>query len=211
VKRKLPVVLGLTLTTVATVVVLWSLTRAPAQPPAKSRVSTAEAQDNRADTQALARRVNALQDEVVRLRAESRAVASAPLVGAAPGEPADSAHAQRPMTPEEEAQHDAVLEQFYADLYAADVPDPGAARPFESSIAEAVAATGHSVLKSVECRATVCRLELKHTDPSGRARFYELAYGPLKYGWHFDASKTASDETIAIVGMPGHALPQLPL
>jgi hypothetical protein len=69
-----------------------------------------------------------------------------------------------------------------------------------------VDASGHSAIQAIECRATLCRVEIRHNDPSGRERFTDFLFGPLRYG-AYDYVSEDGGKTIAFVGMPEHPLP----
>jgi hypothetical protein len=61
-------------------------------------------------------------------------------------------------------------------------------------------------LQSVQCRASMCRFEVRHTEPGQRVQLgARFGRGPLTQGG-YDYLSEDETSTIAFVGMPGHAL-----
>lgn len=100
---------------------------------------------------------------------------------------------------------------FYSGRLESEVRDEQAAAEFEQKLEAGFAAVTHSSLDKVDCRSTMCRIEIIHVEPHARDRFHELILGsgPLKYGAFDYLDQEGSGDvrrTVAFVGMPGHPL-----
>ena len=172
------------------------------------------------DMDAVLREMRKLGGEVqymkLRLATQGAERPQAPLPDeAVPEESAEEPEADEPEAdaPEAESPEAVALKEhedrvaFYSDSFNEEARDESAAAEFEASISEAVNASGHSEIGEVDCRSTMCRLEVLHNDTSGRQRFAEFGFGPLRYGAYVYPTEDGQ-KTIAYVGMPNHSLPR---
>lgn len=93
----------------------------------------------------------------------------------------------------------------YDGALSAEARDATTANEFEARLHAAFASDSRRRLERVECRSTLCKLEISHQDPRHRTNLDDLHDGPLKYGsysyWDEDAQRT-----MAFIGMPDHNL-----
>jgi hypothetical protein len=203
---------GLALLLGVTIFLLW---RRPAEMPGMTqdtRKGLEQAGDSRQDRRILelAREVQALRSRVSARAEEETAAANQHPSGAAEPESDDTegdltslaGPSETDLTPAERRDQRVA---FYASAHDAESRDRTAAPPFESSIASSVLENDLGSVERVDCRSTICVLEIRHDDASDRDKLDALFLrGPLKFG-AFDYVDE-DGRTIAYVGMPGHSL-----
>lgn len=132
-------------------------------------------------------------------------VAAAPETGARPSDAPEESSAAPEMSASDLHENRV---HTYTRRFNEEPREASAAAAFEEAITSVVDASGHSSMESVECRTSMCRLEIRHNDPSGRERFIDFMFGPLRFG-AYDYLSEDGDKTIAFVGMPNHTLPKI--
>lgn len=147
-----------------------------------------------------------LTRQVAQLREEVQGAQAVPAlpVDSEPNESSREIESETELSPKEKRE---IRVTHYDQLLAAETRDAAAAGEFERTLDIGFSGVEHSSLEQVDCRTTLCRIEIRHNDRTGRERFGEfvLGSGPLKYGT-FDYLSEDGERTIAYVGMPGHPL-----
>jgi hypothetical protein len=194
-------ILGLAALVACAAVVGWPLTatrRAPnSSAVAEARAATAEPE--RVET--LEREIRRLAARVESLRREQQEATTA-ATASDPRAIDESPPSQR--LSDHELHEQRVV--FYGAALEGEPREARSARAFEASLTDRFAKSGHSSLERVDCRSTLCRLEIRHNGRASRAPFVDLLFGPLSFGAYYYPSEDAM-RTIAYVGMPGHPLP----
>jgi hypothetical protein len=172
--------------------------------PAKSARATAapsvasSSRENR-EIKELERRLRQLEANVEHPRASAVAAAAAPEPAVARPDPDPP---PRPSAEERRANRLAL----YSSTLETEARDARAATEFESNVRSAVASAELGQVERLDCRSTVCVLEIRHADPRDRRKFEHLIVsGPLRFGTYDTVD--AQGRTIAYVAMPGHQLP----
>ncbi|WP_437956901.1 hypothetical protein WME76_36850 [Sorangium sp. So ce119] len=104
-------------------------------------------------------------------------------------------------------------------VFLGEAPDPGWAREAERALEERLAAAlpRSSAIHAVECRASLCRVEAAHRDPTDGGRLFDDAFkNPASKGWNADVFSTPPrvDErgntvVVMYLAREGEALPSL--
>ncbi|WP_437831028.1 hypothetical protein [Sorangium sp. So ce1153] len=100
-----------------------------------------------------------------------------------------------------------------------EAPDPDWAREAEIALQEKIAAAlpRSSALRSVECRASLCRVEVAYRDPADGGRFFDAAFkNPDSKIWNADTFSTpprpdgrGNTIVVSYLAREGEALPSL--
>lgn len=154
-------------------------------------------------------RVALLAREVDDLRAQVQKVEAGSQEQQAQEETSEASAEQAPPLSSKERRERKVA--FYSGRLELEARDEQAAAEFEQKLEQGFATISHSSLGKVDCRSTMCRIEIIHTEPNARDKLHELVLGsgPLKYGSYDYVDQEAGGggtRTIAYVGMPGHPL-----
>ncbi|MBN1984028.1 MAG: hypothetical protein JW795_21035 [Chitinivibrionales bacterium] len=87
--------------------------------------------------------------------------------------------------------------------------DGPAASEFEEKITQVVDESGNRLIETVDCRTTLCRLEIRHDNLSGVNQSTDSLLDLMAQYGRFQYLSEDGEKTIAFVGMPNHPLPQL--
>lgn len=181
-------------------------TTSSARVQAKSAATSEDESANSQQLEFLAREILALKAHVeAEKRKEPSSVPSSVTSAASPTPEHAPPDNDQPASDAELHAHRVVS---YASILGTEPRDSRVAADFEASVVEAFSKVKHSRLTQVDCRSTICKLEIRHEAPDGRQRFGEFLFGPLKYGT-YDYLSDDGQATIAFVGMPGHPLPSV--
>ncbi|MGK3984784.1 hypothetical protein WME99_17190 [Sorangium sp. So ce136] len=104
-------------------------------------------------------------------------------------------------------------------VFLEEAPDPGWAREAERTLEERLAAAlpRSSAIHSVECRASLCRVEAAHRDPTDGGKLFGDAFkNPESKGWNADvfsapphADERGNTIVVMYIAREGEALPSL--
>jgi hypothetical protein len=149
----------------------------------------------------LTREVDALRDRVDGVEANSGRRNQEPDADARDSDLAEEDNI--PETPEEIRERKV---SAYSGALQAEARDPVAAGEFERALEAGFREIQHSSLGKVDCRSTLCRIEISHLEPDAREKFsdFVLGSGPLKYGG-FTYLSEDGETTIAYIRMPNTA------
>lgn len=108
------------------------------------------------------------------------------------------------LTPEE---RHARRVDYYSSLLVSEGRDYQLAEEFEQKLNSTFENIEHSSLQSVDCRSTLCKIEIRHQTAGARRHLDELILrGPMKHG-SFDYVTEDGMGTVMFAGLPGHPLP----
>lgn len=169
---------------------------ARSEPPVAS--SSGGSSDQSARIASLAREINRLQDD---LAAQKRAAEERPATQLAASAEAETAS----PPPSDDELHRRRVAAF-SEALEMELRDGRAAAQYESEVVQAVRDVGGLRVESIDCRTSICRIELQNLGDDARERLTQLMFKALRYGT-YDFMSPDRRRTTSFVGMPGHPLP----
>ena len=152
---------------------------------------------------ALRANVTALEEQIQSMRAELSNVQSR--MGAVP------THAEAGLVTYDDMQrrdraHGRAIDRALTDLHDHETPDPNWSTEMETQVRQAFATDGvaGNTLEQVDCRATLCRLLVRHADPAAADRLSFISFDPIFAGGGMTARSEDSSVTEMFIFRSGH-------